>query len=85
MVCGHRTLCEGLAGEDGETNIIIRTARDELCGHLLGGFDTIRPQVLGQHGCRDIHTEHDINTFDGAVAPGVTGLWTAEHEHNHQE
>ena len=74
MVGCQRALRETLRRKHDQTDIIVRTAVDESGRHIFGCFQTVRFQVLRHHTGRDIHCQHDVDTFRRRVLPTVGRL-----------
>ena len=79
MVGCHRTLGKGLAGKDGQTDIVIRAAGDKLGSNIFSSLYAVGLQVLSKHTGGDIHSKHDIDAFRGALAPTVLCLRACQH------
>ena len=79
MVGCQRTLREALRRKHDQTDIIVRTAVDESGRHIFGCFQTVRFQVLRHHTGRDIHCQHDVDTFRRRVLPTVGRLRTRQY------
>ena len=74
VVGGHRALGERLARKDGQSDVVGRTARDKLVGHILRRLHAVRLQILGKHGCRNVHGKHDIDALHRLVVPRIVRL-----------
>ena len=83
MIGCQRALRKALGRKDHETDVIVRTAVDERRGHILRRLQAVRFQVLRQHTTRDIHRQHDIDTFRGRIGPTIRGLRTGQ-DHDQQ-
>jgi len=79
MVGCQRALRETLRRKHDQTDIIVRTAVDESGRHIFGCFQTVRFQVLRHHTGRDIHCQHDVDTFRRRVLPTVGRLRTRQY------
>ena len=74
VVGGHRALGERLARKDGQSDVVGRTARDKLVGHILRRLHAVRLQILGKHGGRNVHGKHDIDALHRLVVPRIVRL-----------
>ena len=85
VVGSHGTLREGFTTEEGEADVVVLTTGDELVGHLLGGLNAVRFEVLREHTHRDVHRNHDVDAFHLTLALRRGGLRTCQnHDHQHQ-
>ena len=85
MVGGHRALGERLARKNGQSDVVGRTARNKLVGHILRRLHAVRLQILGKHGGRNVHGKHDIDALHRLVVPGVVGLRTSHRTDDEHE
>ena len=78
MVGGQRHLGEGLTREDDQAHAVAGTVLHEVGGHVLGGRQTVRLEVAGQHGARDVHGHDDVDAFDVGGRVGRRALRTGD-------
>ena len=85
MVNSQRTLRKSLPRKYRKTDIVIRSSVDKFGSHLFCGLKSVRFQILSQHTCRNIHSQHNVNTFNFSVLPIIGSLRSCKHQHYHYE
>ena len=85
MIGCHRALGEGFTGKDSQTDVVVRSSRDEFCSHILSRFHTVRSQIFGKHRGGNVHCQHNVNAFHRLVVPSRMRLRTSHRTDDEHE
>ena len=85
VVGRHWALREGFAGENRQSDVVVRTVGNEFRGDALRCLHSVRFEVFGEHRGRNVHRQHNVDAFGCALFPRISRLRTSQSEDNQRE